>query len=111
VDQKTLLGRRRDGITNRNEAINAPIQGTAADGMKLAMARVHERLRKFGGTAFIIAALHDEILVECDEADASETEEIVKNAMIEAMDELVNADEPHVTLKVSGGVTKVWTKE
>jgi len=110
VDQRTLSGRPRDDITNRNEAINAPIQGTAADGMKLAMARVYERLRKFNGTAFIIAALHDEILVECDEADAPEIEKIVKSAMIEAMNELVNAEEPHVKLKVSGGVSKVWTK-
>jgi DNA polymerase I-like protein with 3'-5' exonuclease and polymerase domains len=111
VDQSTLAGRRRDNITNRNEAINAPIQGTAADGMKLAMARVYERLRKFNGTAFIIAALHDEILVECNEDDASEIEEMVKNAMIEAMNELVNAEKPHVKLKVSGGASKVWTKE
>jgi DNA polymerase I-like protein with 3'-5' exonuclease and polymerase domains len=111
VDQKTLAGRRRDGITNRNEAINAPIQGSAADGMKMAMALVHDRLRKFEGTAFVIAALHDELLIECDEADACEIETIVKEAMIEAMNDLVNATEPKVAIKVSGGVTKVWTKD
>src|SRR5215207_6197388 len=47
VNQRTLTGRRRDNITNRNEAINAPVQGTAADGLKMAMAEVHKRLRKF----------------------------------------------------------------
>src|SRR5829696_344569 len=69
VNQRTLTGRRRDNITNRNEAINAPVQGTAADGLKMAMAEVHNRLRKFEGTAFIVATIHDELLVECNEAD------------------------------------------
>ena len=110
VDQSTLAGRRRDGITNRNEAINAPIQGTAADGLKMAMAEVHKRLRKFEGTAFIVATIHDELLVECDEADGPEVLEIVQEAMVETMDSLVNAEEPHVPIDVEGTVTKVWSK-
>ena len=111
VDQSTLAGRRRDGITNRNEAINAPIQGAAADGLKMAMAEVHKRLRKFKGTAFIVATIHDELLVECDEADGPEILEIVQEAMVETMDALVNVEEPHVRIKVEGSVTKVWTKD
>jgi DNA polymerase I-like protein with 3'-5' exonuclease and polymerase domains len=110
VDRRTLAGRRRDGITVRNEAINAPIQGTAADGLKAAMALVYERLKKFDRTAFIVGVFHDELLVECDEGDAAEIEELVKGAMLEAMDALLNADEPRIRLKVSGGITKVWTK-
>ena len=110
VNQRTLTGRRRDNITNRNEAINAPVQGTAADGLKMAMAEVHKRLRKFEGTAFIVATIHDELLVECDEADGPEVLEIVQEAMVETMDTLVNAEEPHVPIKVEGTVTKVWSK-
>jgi DNA polymerase-1 len=110
VDQITLAGRRRDGITNRNEAINAPIQGAAADGLKMAMAEVHKRLRKFEGSAFIIAAIHDELLVECEEADSAEVLEIVKQAMVSTMHELVNAEEPVVPIMVEGLVTKVWSK-
>jgi DNA polymerase I-like protein with 3'-5' exonuclease and polymerase domains len=110
VDRRTLAGRRRDGITVRNEAINAPIQGTAADGLKAAIALAYERLKKFDGTAFIVGVFHDELLVECDEGDAAEIEELVRGAMLEAMDALLNADEPRIRLKVSGGITKVWTK-
>ena len=110
VDQTTLAGR-REGIANRNEAINAPVQGTAADGLKMAMAEVYKRLRKFNGTAFIVATIHDELLIECDEADGPEVLEIVKKAMVETMDALVNAEEPHVPIKVEGAVTKVWTKD
>jgi DNA polymerase I len=110
VNQKTLSGRRRDNITNRNEAINAPVQGTAADGLKMAMAEVYKGLRKFDGTAFIVATIHDEFLVECDEADGPEVLEIVQRAMVETMDTLVNAEEPHVPIEVEGTVTKVWSK-
>ena len=110
VDRRTLAGRRRDGITVRNEAINAPIQGTAAEGLKAAIALAYERLKKFDGTAFIVGVFHDELLVECDEGDAAEIEELVRGAMLEAMDALLNADEPRIRLKVSGGITKVWTK-
>jgi DNA polymerase I len=111
VDQITLAGRRRDGITNRNEAINAPIQGAAADALKMAMAEVHRRLRKFNGAAFIIAAIHDELLVECDEADGDEVLEIVQEAMVSTMHALVNEHEPHVPITVEGLVTKVWSKD
>jgi DNA polymerase I-like protein with 3'-5' exonuclease and polymerase domains len=111
IDRKTLTGRCRDNITVRNEAINMPIQGTAADGLKIAIGRVYEELKKFDGTAFIIAALHDELLVECNEADAPEIEDIVAEAMLEAMNELLNASEPRVELEVSGGRARVWTKD
>ena len=111
VDRVTLAGRRRDRITNRNEALNAPIQGSAADGLKLAMSLVYRRLMRFDGTAFIIGTFHDELLVECDEVDAKEVLEIVKTSMLEAMDGLVNAGELNVPIEVTGGITKSWSKD
>jgi DNA polymerase I-like protein with 3'-5' exonuclease and polymerase domains len=57
-----------------------------------------------------MGAFHDELLVECDEGDAGEVEKIVKIAMLEAMVELLNVDEPKVRIEVSGGVSPVWTK-
>jgi DNA polymerase I-like protein with 3'-5' exonuclease and polymerase domains len=115
VDRRTLTGRLRANITNRNEAINAPVQGTAADGLKLAMALVYERLKRFVDddgryTAYVVNSLHDELLVECDEDDAKEVEKIVVDTMIEAMDGLLNADEPRVKLKVKSSITKTWAK-
>jgi DNA polymerase I-like protein with 3'-5' exonuclease and polymerase domains len=108
VDQRTMTGRLRAGITNRNEAINAPVQGTAADGLKAAMALVHERLPN---GAFIAASLHDELLIECDEANGTEALEIVSETMVEAMNGIVNTEGPHVPITVEGAVTKTWTKE
>jgi len=111
VDQRTMTGRLRAGITNCNEAINAPVQGSAADGLKAAMTLVYERLRKFDGSAFIVATIHDELLIECDEADAEEIEDLVKEAMLEAMNEIVNAEGKPVPILVMGSVTKVWAKD
>jgi DNA polymerase I-like protein with 3'-5' exonuclease and polymerase domains len=115
VDRRTLTGRLRANITNRNEAINAPVQGTAADGLKMAMALVYERLKKFVNnegrfTAYIVNTLHDELLVECDEGDAKEVETVVVDAMLEAMDDLLNADEPRVKLRVDSMISTVWAK-
>jgi DNA polymerase-1 len=111
VDRVTIAGRRRDGIVVRNEAINAPIQGSAADGLKKSMAAVHRRLKRFKGTAFTIISLHDELVIECDEEDADEVLRLVKEAMTEAMDELLNAEGRRVPVKVTGTVTNVWSKD
>lgn len=109
VDRMTLTGRRRDGITVRNEAINAPIQGTGADILKLAMAKLYKALREFEG-AFIVGVFHDEILVECDEVDAEDVRRVSESAMIEAANELLNTEEPRVPIEVDGGISRVWTK-
>ena len=110
VDQSTMTGRLRAGITNRNEAINAPIQGTAADGLKKAMAKVSRRLKRFKGTAYIVATIHDELLIECDEGDAEEVAAIVEEAMREAMNEILNASEPRVKVEVDVAISKRWTE-
>jgi DNA polymerase I len=110
VDQRTMTGRLRAGITNRNEAINAPIQGTAADGLKKAMAKVHRRLKRFKGTAYIVATIHGELLIECDEGDAEEVAAIVEEAMREAMNEILNASEPRLKVEVDVAISKRWTK-
>jgi DNA polymerase-1 len=45
-------------------AINMPIQGTAADIMKIALIRLHERLRAEGSPARMLLSVHDEVLLE-----------------------------------------------
>ena len=50
-------------------ALNMPIQGTAADIMKLAMIRVHEALKAGGYKAKLILQVHDELIVECPESE------------------------------------------
>ena len=78
----TVLGRRRyfptimsnnRGLRTAAEraAINMPIQGTAADMMKLAMVRVHDRMRAEGCASLLMLQVHDELVFECplDEVD------------------------------------------
>ena len=57
-----------------------------------------------------MATIHDELLVECNEPDGPEVLEMVQEAMVESMDSLINAEEPHVPIEVEGTVTKVWSK-
>jgi DNA polymerase I len=107
VDQHTMTGRLRGEITNRNEAINASIQGTAADVLKRAMTLVYGRLRAFHD-AFIVASIHDELLVECAEGEAEAVAGVVEASMLEAADEILNADEPKVKIEVDVEVKDSW---
>ena len=88
----TLYGRRRDlpelKSSNFNMrsfgervALNMPIQGTAADIIKLAMVRVYERLRKEKLQARLILQVHDELIVECPEEEAEQVCELLRYEM------------------------------
>jgi len=91
----TLLGRRRyfpqlmSGASvsemararaNR-EAINAPIQGTAADIIKLAMLKLPKRLALAGLSARMLLQVHDELILECPEGEIEQTTAIVQDVM------------------------------
>ena len=62
-------------------ALNMPIQGTAADIIKLAMIRVHDRLKKEGLAAKLILQVHDELIVECPEAEAETVAKLLEAEM------------------------------
>ena len=62
-------------------ALNMPIQGTAADVMKLAMLRVDERIRREGLAAKLIMQVHDELIVECPEAERETVETLLRQEM------------------------------
>jgi DNA polymerase-1 len=95
---ETLLGRRRyfPGLkdqSNRNirnreerEAINAPIQGTAADIMKIAMLKVPAALEKAGLSARILLQVHDELVLECPQSEIIEAAALVRSVMTEAFE-------------------------
>lgn len=93
----TLFGRRRyiPELQNSNKitaafgervARNAPIQGTAADIIKLAMIRVNNRLCADYPSAKLILQVHDELIVECDEADAAGVCQLLQTEMELATD-------------------------
>jgi DNA polymerase-1 len=93
---ETLLGRRRffpslkEGtnyvLKNRleREAINSPIQGTAADIMKLAMLRVDAAIAKAGLQAQMLLQVHDELVIEAPEAEVDATAKLVRREMAAA---------------------------
>jgi DNA polymerase-1 len=62
-------------------ALNAPIQGTAADIMKLAMIRVRDRLKAEGLEGKLVLQVHDELIVECPEHEAERICDLVQEEM------------------------------
>jgi DNA polymerase-1 len=89
---QTLLGRRvylpslssGHGATRaaaERVAINAPIQGSAADLMKLAMIRVHRALKQRRSSARLLLQVHDELLLESPSAEVDAVSEVVRSEM------------------------------
>jgi DNA polymerase I len=100
-DKARLSGENARGDLSRIMK-NMPIQGTSADMTKLAMARVHERLQKeTRGDAGLINTVHDEIVVECSEADAAAVAVAVREEMEAAHTTLLKTIPPLVELQVS----------
>jgi DNA polymerase-1 len=66
-------------------AINMPIQGTAADIMKLAMIRLAERLRRGGFRSRMLLQVHDELLLEVPRDELAAVAPVVREAMEGAM--------------------------
>ena len=82
-------------------AINAPVQGTAADIMKKAMLAVHDSLIKEKIDAKLILQVHDELVVESNKKDSERVAEILTNSMS-------NAAKLLVPLDVEIGIGKNW---
>ncbi len=83
------------------EAINHPIQGTAADIIKLAMINIHAELIKRQLTARLILQVHDELILEAPQKEAAEVAELVRELM-------ENAYQINPPLKVEVGVGLNW---
>ena len=82
-------------------AMNSPIQGSAADIMKISMLKVDEALEKSGFDARIVLQIHDELLVEVKEDEAAKVSELVEKAMKEAVS-------LKVPLEVDAHIGKTW---
>ena len=66
-------------------AMNTPIQGTAADIMKIAMIKVYQEIKKRGLQSKIVLQVHDEMMVEAVETEKEEIKEIMKQSMESAI--------------------------
>jgi DNA polymerase-1 len=82
-------------------AVNSVIQGSAADIIKVAMIRCHERLAREFPSARLVLQVHDELVFEAPEADAS----AVRDAMVA---EMTGAYAMHPPLKVDAGIGADW---
>lgn len=82
-------------------ALNTPIQGTAADIIKLAMVRVYERLKKEAPDARLILQVHDELIVEAPVMQAEQVKRIV-------VDEMEHAASLSVPLRVDAHIGRDW---
>jgi DNA polymerase-1 len=109
---ETILGRRRylPDLTSDNRqrremaermALNAPIQGSAADIIKVAMLRVDEALRAEGLRSRLLLQVHDELVLEVAPGELTRLEALVREAM-------ANAAELSVPLEVSVGIGASW---
>jgi DNA polymerase I len=109
---ETMLGRRRylPDLTSDNRqrremaermALNAPIQGSAADIIKLAMLRVDAALRQAGGASRVLLQVHDELVLEIAPGERESIEALVRTQMGAAI-------EMDVPLDVSVGVGLSW---
>ena len=89
---ETLMGRRRYlpelkspkapiREFGKRAAMNTPVQGTAADIIKLAMVRIDRALREAGLKSRLILQVHDELLLECPPEEADQAAEILREAM------------------------------
>ncbi len=110
----TLYGRRRDLPELKNSnfnmrqfgervALNMPIQGTAADIIKIAMVNVHRRLREEKLKAKLILQVHDELIVECPEEEAETVSRLLKR-------EMENAAELSIPLTVEVHTGHSWAE-
>ncbi len=109
---ETLIGRRRylrdinspnrvvRGHAERN-AVNAPIQGTAADIMKLAMVGVYNRMKKEGFRSKMIIQVHDELVIDTLKSELEELKILV-------IEEMENAFSLEVPLEVDTGFGTNW---
>ncbi len=109
---KTLYGRRRaiPELSSKNKvlhalgervAMNTPIQGTAADIIKIAMNKVYARLKRDLPKAKLILQVHDELIVECPEKDAEVAAKLLK-------EEMETAATLKVTLESDVHIGKNW---
>jgi DNA polymerase-1 len=82
-------------------AVNTPIQGTAADIIKIAMIRIWQMLKKKGLSSKILLQVHDELVLESPEQEVKEVQEIVRHGM-------ENAVPLQIPLRVDMGLGNNW---
>jgi DNA polymerase I len=112
----TPLGRKRilpvwegTGTVNVNAAFNHPVQGGAADALKLTMGKLYRRHRELPGNPKLVGMVHDEVIVECDERAALMVREDLERYMVEAVREAVGNPDCPVAVEID--VRPTWGEQ
>ena len=102
---RTLL---RPSLEKLIDRLNAPVQGTAADGLKRALALLWER-RDECPEAVPVLVCHDEVVVECDAEQAADAKAWLEKAMIAGMEAVLKStDEVDVPVEVEARIARSW---
>jgi DNA polymerase-1 len=108
TETRTHTGRRRTNVHKLTDRLNAPVQGSGADGLKLALALLWERRNECPGAVPVLAC-HDEVVVECDAEQAGEAKTWLEKAMVDGMDVVLNnADEVEAPVEVEARMARSW---
>jgi DNA polymerase-1 len=108
TETRTLTGRRRMDVEKLTDRLNAPVQGTGADGLKLALVLLWERRDECPGAVPVLVC-HDEVVVECDEDRGEETKRWLEKAMVEGMDAVMNGTGgARVPVEVEARIARSW---
>ncbi len=103
-----LTGRRRTNVEKLTDRLNAPVQGTGADGLKLALALLWERRDECPGAVPVLVC-HDEVVVECFAEQAADAKAWLEKAMIEGVDTVMNsAGKARVPVEVEARMVRRW---
>lgn len=106
IETRTLANRLRKGIEKFTDKCNTPVQGTEADGMKLAMARLYES-RTSVGSFQLILMVHDELVAMVRDDEVEEGKKFLTETMISAMERVVRGGVP---IEVECRVKPCWAK-
>jgi DNA polymerase I len=108
AETRTLAGRRRMSVQKLTDRLNAPVQGTAANGLKLALALLWERRGECPGATPVLVC-HDEVVVECNAEQAEDAKAWLEIVMSEGMDTVMNdAGEVHLPVEVERRIARSW---
>lgn len=89
------------------DARNYPIQHLNAASLKIALAKIHDKLISNYKNAYLVNSVHDEILVECDDSDAKEVSNIVETSMVSAGKQFLKK----VNVVADAGICSSWAEK
>jgi len=88
-------------------ALNNPIQGTASDMLKMAMVKIHQRLKDFPIHFPMVAAIHDELVLDVPEIWVEDVAKIVQDTMVEVANDMM----PGMSFRASVAIGNNWSEK